>query len=110
TPVAFWRVAPSVRLRAFAIFEAGSLRAIPLRRRTSSFDHGRLTGAFLLRATALAMSAPVWYVSGTNGVLHKFQSPATLANHCGHLARIFEWRSAGGGGARPTNSISPFAI
>jgi hypothetical protein len=56
--VALWRVAPSVRLRDFAIFESGSLRAILLRRRRSSFDHGRRTGAFLLRAT-LATIAPL---------------------------------------------------
>src|SRR5262245_27152030 len=56
--VALWRVAPSVRLRDFAIFESGSLRAMLLRRRRSSFDHGLLTGGFLPRARALTTSAP----------------------------------------------------
>jgi hypothetical protein len=64
--VAFWRVAASVRLSAFAIFAAGSLRAMPLRRRTSSFVQGRLAGAFFDRATALAMCPPVCRVSFAN--------------------------------------------
>jgi hypothetical protein len=66
-------------LTAFAIFAAGSLRAIRLRSRTSSFDHGRLTGAFLLRATSLAMSAPVWHVCDTTRVLHELQALATAS-------------------------------
>jgi hypothetical protein len=71
------------------------LRAIALRRRTSSFDQGRLAGAFFVRARVLAMSSPVWSVSGTNSVLHELQSLATFANHHGHLAKSFEWRPAG---------------
>jgi hypothetical protein len=59
TIVALWRVAPSVRLRDFAIFESGSLRAMLFRRRRSSFDHGRRTGAFLLRIATLATIAPL---------------------------------------------------
>src|SRR5260370_36664681 len=57
--VALWRVAPSVRFRDLAIFESGSLRAMPLRRRRSSFDHGRRIGAFLLRIATLATVAPI---------------------------------------------------
>ena len=83
---------------------------MPLRRRTSSFDQGRLAGAFFVRATALAMSSPVWYVSGTNSVLHELQSRATFANQYRHLAKSFEWRAAGDASARPIKSISPFGI
>jgi len=46
--VAFWRVAPSVRLRLLAILEAGSLRAKLLSSFTSSFVQGLRAGAFLL--------------------------------------------------------------
>src|SRR5208283_2868633 len=79
TPVAFWRVAPSVRLRAFAIFAAGSLRAIRLRSRTSSFDHGRLTGTFILRATALAMSRSTLTASESSGAqTHTYVAPGIV--------------------------------
>jgi hypothetical protein len=81
-----------------------------LRRRTSSFDQGRLAGAFFVRATALAMCSPVWCVSDANRVLHELESRATLANHYGHLAKIFEWRSAGDASARPTKSISGIGV
>jgi hypothetical protein len=68
TIVALWRVAPSVRLRDFAIFESGSLRAMLFRRRRSSFDHGRRTGAFLLRIATLATIAPL-HISTTGMAL-----------------------------------------
>ena len=57
--VALWRVAPSVRLRDFAILASGSLRAMPLSRRRSSFVHARLTGAFLRRTKAFTTRAPI---------------------------------------------------
>ncbi len=66
--VAFWRVALSVRLSALAIFATGSLRAMPLRARTSSFDHGRQAGDFLLCATALATFASPSTEFQPNGV------------------------------------------
>jgi hypothetical protein len=47
--VAFCRVAPGVRLNAFAIFVTGSLRAIVFRVRRSSLVHGRLGDGFLVR-------------------------------------------------------------
>jgi hypothetical protein len=56
------------------------------------------------------MSSPVWYVSGTNSVLHELQSLATFANHYGHLAKIFEWRSDGDTSARPIKMISQFGV
>jgi hypothetical protein len=68
TIVALWRVAPSVRLSDFAIFESGSLRAMFFRRRRSSFDHGRRTGAFLLRVAILATIAPL-HISTTGMAL-----------------------------------------
>jgi hypothetical protein len=83
---------------------------MPLRRRTSSFVQGRLAGAFFDLATALAMSPPVYWRSGTNRVLHELQSRATSARRYRHLARIFKWRSAGNARARPIKTISPFEI
>jgi hypothetical protein len=56
--VAFWRVAPSVRLSAFAILATGSLRAMDLRTRTSLLDHGLRIGAVFFRTIALATFAP----------------------------------------------------
>ena len=52
--VHLWRVAPVVRLRAFAIFATGSWP----RRRRSSFDQIRRACGFLVLATILAMLAP----------------------------------------------------
>jgi hypothetical protein len=37
--------------------------------------------------------------------MHELQSLATLANHYGHLAKIFEWRSAGDTSARQPNQF-----
>src|SRR5208282_1222791 len=56
--VAFWRVAPSVRLSAFAILATGSLLAMDLKTRASSFDHGLRIGAVFFRTIALATFAP----------------------------------------------------
>jgi hypothetical protein len=56
--VAFWRVAPSVRLSAFAILATGSLRAMDLRTRTSLLDHGLRIGPVFFRTIALATFAP----------------------------------------------------
>jgi hypothetical protein len=78
--VALWRVAPSVRFRDFAILASGSLRAMPLRRRRSSFDHGRLTDAFLRRTTALSTLAPTRQLNSTTGVMHGFPPLATFAS------------------------------
>jgi hypothetical protein len=54
--VARWRVAPGVRFNACAIFARGSLPAIDLRARKSSFDHARFTGAFFAFDIAFAIS------------------------------------------------------
>lgn len=56
---AFCRVAPSVRFKDLAILATGSLRAMLLRVRRSSFDQGLLTGDLLARGKALAMKAPI---------------------------------------------------
>lgn len=54
---AFCCVAAAVRFKALAILPSGSLRAIPFRTRTSSFNHGRRTGVVVFFLTAiLAMS------------------------------------------------------
>jgi hypothetical protein len=63
--VAFCRVAPSVRLRVFAIFASGSLRAMLLSNRKSSFDHARRAGVFLARAAAFAMFGSFRWTAGT---------------------------------------------
>jgi hypothetical protein len=63
--VAFWRVAPSVRLSTFAILATGSLRAMDLRTRTSLLDHGLRIGAVFLRTIALATFAPTQMIFDT---------------------------------------------
>jgi hypothetical protein len=56
------------------------------------------------------MSPPVYSRFGANCVLHELQSRANFANHHGHLAKIFKWRSAGHASARSIKSDSPFEI
>jgi hypothetical protein len=67
--VALCRVAASVRLRAFAILGSGSLRAMLLRRRRSSFDHALRTGAFLVRTATFTTFAPTTFQTNVRSAL-----------------------------------------